>query len=86
MSTRPCLSSSATVAPAKTNRFISRASRRERVELGDPLDARLPALARIDVDGAVDAADEDDAAAEAVAELAGSVRRFFSSIVCSWVP
>src|SRR4029453_8882346 len=33
---------------------------RERVEGGDPLDARLPALARIDVDGAVDPANEDD--------------------------
>ncbi len=58
----------------------------ERVEIGDPLDARLPALTRIDVDRAVDSADENDVAAEPVAELRRQREPFFSSIVCSWVP
>ena len=42
---------------------------RERVERADALGARLPARAWIDVDGAVDPADENDAATESVAEL-----------------
>ena len=37
---------------------------RERVERADPLGARLPARARIDVDRPVDAADENDASVQ----------------------
>src|SRR5262249_44089494 len=43
----------------------------KRVERSDALDARVPALAGMDVDRAVDSADENDVPAQTVTELRG---------------